>query len=119
MHGGEQTPGRQVGFNRAPIRIVRRVPRVFGFYAPYYAPPVEEQPAAAPVIVESETPVYVNVGLPSQQLVAQQLCTGPEIIELGKPKKPNHPLPRVIYAAPSPCAAQSVARRGPGVYDLE
>jgi len=120
-HGFANAPVRQSGIAHRPTRIVRRffVP-VYGGYAPYYEPTLpEEQPAGAPVIVETETPVNVTVGVPADQFAAPPVCNGPQIIELGKPKKTQVRLPRVIYGTPLSCIAARAPRRGPGIYSVD
>lgn len=102
--------------SRPPTRIFRRAAAVYGGYTPYLPTlPADVQPA--PVVVENETPVYVNVGGPSEPYTGPLLCNGPEIIEIGKPRKTHAPLPRVIYGTPFSCVAAR-ASRGPGIYSF-
>jgi hypothetical protein len=102
-----------VVINRRPVRFVRRAPFFGGIYPygydypQYSAPVIYQEQYGAPIYVQTETPVNVNV-------VTQQLCGGPRIIEVGKPKKRRDPLPRVVYGIPLNCAA-GAENGGPGV----
>jgi hypothetical protein len=92
---------------------------VYGGYAPYYGAPVPvQQPAAAPIIIETTTPVNVSFGAPADPSLLPVLCSGPKIIEIGKPKSRSEPLPRIVYGTPLNCVATRAAP-GPGIYNLD
>jgi len=120
MAGAATAASRQAGVAGSHARILRRfVPLIYGGYAPYYPPSVPvQQPAPAPIIIETTTPVNVNFAAPGDQLAQQLLWSGPKIIEIGKPKLRGTALPRIVYGTPLNCVATRAAL-GPGIYNLD